>query len=62
MNTDFKLLVLPTRQLRDLLVRAVRARRVKWNYANCFQDVRGFGIQLAVAEWCTKQNTTYINR
>lgn len=61
-TSTHKHVVLPTRELRDLYIRAVRQRRVKWNYANCYLDTQGYGLQLALADWCTEQGITYVSR
>lgn len=55
-----RILVLPSRSLRDLIIRAVRRRRVPYNYAVAYRDTRGFGLSIAVVDWLPS-GQTYVN-
>lgn len=63
LSTDtHKHLVLPTKELREVYLRAIRARKVKWHYAVCYKDTRGFGLQLACNVKWLKPGQIYIDR
>jgi len=44
----------------DVLQRAVRARRVPYNYMVVWKDVNGIGVQLAVVNWLAEPQV-YVN-
>lgn len=56
-----KLLIVPPNSgIVALLKRAVRQRRIKYNYMITWRDTQGQGISLAVVDWL-QGNDTYIN-
>ncbi len=60
MNTPKNLILPEGSNLHRLISRAVKARKVHYNYLVVFKDVAGIGIQMAVADWL-KPGQTYIN-
>ena len=59
-KNESKFLVLPSRSVRDVYLRAIRAGKVRWNYAVTWRDVAGYGLNVAVADW-VKPGQSYIN-
>lgn len=60
-STTRKMLIVPRNSgVVEVLKRAVRRRRIKYNYLVTWHDVQGVGISLAIVDWLAG-NDTYIN-
>jgi hypothetical protein len=61
-NETSKSFILPkeARSLLRVIERGMRAGRVRWNYANFWCDVNGWGVQLAITDW-VRPGQLYIN-
>lgn len=51
MVSSGRIVVLPTRNLQELVLRAVARGRTRYNYAVAFRDVAGWGVSLGDADW-----------
>lgn len=54
--------ILPTRSLRELVYKRLRAEYRELNYCCEWKDVNGWGLQLSIAGWCSQQRLDSIRR
>lgn len=54
-----RIVVVPTENLQELVLRAVANGRTKYNYAVGFKETSGWGISLAIAQWCLDQGPDF---
>lgn len=56
-----RIVICPTRELQQMVVRRIAKKKTRYNYVVAFLDVSGWGLSLGVVDWLP-DGSVYVNR
>ncbi len=56
-----RIVICPTRELQQMVVRMIANKKTRYNYAVAFLDVSGWGLSIGVVDWLP-EGSVYVIR